>query len=394
MRHYTFTKIIAVCLPLLCGSFVYAQKATKPAAPETNSSDAKKLKEELETSKAEVARLNEELNKLKSVIDAEKKARADESAANQATATTLTDQLSALQSALEKATEAMLALTRGNQNAMRIALAAEGISNYKRYCSTCHGEDGKGKGASAQFLDQTPRDLTRGTYKFRTTSTGSLPTDEDLSRTIRVGIPGTSMPGWGKDLSAEEIAQVVAVIENFSTRFIEEDPGERITVPKAPANLKDLALTGRALYLGLGCNQCHGDKGKGDGPSKALKDETGQKILATNFTRGIFKSGNTSEDLYRTISTGLDGTPMPSYYDAILLSRAELVQLSARLPAKEAAALQAYAQTQPEEAPAADSPEAEARRWAMVAYLQSIVKKRTIFDWLLRDSRRYDTLPK
>jgi mono/diheme cytochrome c family protein len=393
MKPYTLTKLIAFCLPLVCGSFVYAQKDPRPTS-DASPQDPKRLKEELETSKREVARLSEELTKLKELIDAEKKARGEETSINQATASALTEQLNSMQSALEKATAQMTEVTRSAKNASRASLAVEGNSNYKRFCSTCHGDNGKGKGVSASFLDQTPRDLTRGTYKFRTTSTGLLPTSADLSRTIRVGIPGTSMPGWGKDLSTEEIAQLVAVIEGFSTRFAEEDAGESINIPKAPANLKDLEGTGRALYLGFGCNQCHGDNGKGDGPSKALKDEAGQKILATNFTRGIFKSGNTNEDLYRSISTGLDGTPMPSYYDAILLSRAELEQLAARLPAKEAATLKAYAKTQPEEAPAADSPEAEARRWAMVAYLRSIVKKRSLFDWLLRDSRRYDTLPK
>jgi mono/diheme cytochrome c family protein len=396
MRHLHRTKIIAVCLPLLCGSLVYAQKATKPTTPvvDNTAQETKKIKEDLDAAKAEVTRLNDELSKLKLQMEEDKKLRGQENAANQAASDALIQQLNTLQSSLEKATEAMLALNRGSQQSTRLALAAQGITTYKRHCSTCHGEDGKGKGASADFLDQIPRDLTRGTYKFRTTSTGSLPTDADLARTISVGIPGTSMPGWGKDLSDEEILQVVAVIENFSSRFAEEDPGETIAVPKSPENLKDLTETGRALYLGLGCNQCHGDKGKGDGPSKALKDETGQKILATNFTRGIFKSGSTNEDLYRTISTGLDGSPMPSYYDAILLSRGELEQLAAKLPAKEAESLRAYAKTQPEEAPAADSPQAEQRRWALVAYLRSVVKKRTFFDWLFRDSRRYDTIPK
>ena len=42
----------------------------------------------------------------------------------------------------------------------------------------------------------------------------------------------------------------------------------------------ELVKEGRLLYMGLSCNQCHGDNGKGDGPSKDLKDETGEKMKA------------------------------------------------------------------------------------------------------------------
>jgi cytochrome c oxidase cbb3-type subunit 2 len=35
-----------------------------------------------------------------------------------------------------------------------------------------------------------------------------------------------------------------------------------------------------------------------------------------NLTSGQFKSGPSVTDIYRTISTGLSGTPMPSFHDA------------------------------------------------------------------------------
>src|SRR5437667_11797422 len=38
-----------------------------------------------------------------------------------------------------------------------------------------------------------PRDLARGRFKFRSTASGQIPTDADLTRTIVQGIPSTGM---------------------------------------------------------------------------------------------------------------------------------------------------------------------------------------------------------
>jgi cytochrome c oxidase cbb3-type subunit 2 len=39
-------------------------------------------------------------------------------------------------------------------------------------------------------------------------------------------------------------------------------------------------------------------------------------MVPADLTAGQFKSGPTVEDIYRTMTTGLSGTPMPSYRDA------------------------------------------------------------------------------
>jgi cytochrome c oxidase cbb3-type subunit 2 len=69
------------------------------------------------------------------------------------------------------------------------------------------------------------------------------------------------------------------------------------------------------MYTEAGCNQCHGGEGKGN--TDQLRDESGNPIVPTDLTLKPFKSGPGPEDLYRTISTGLNGTPMPSYADAL-----------------------------------------------------------------------------
>jgi cytochrome c oxidase cbb3-type subunit 2 len=184
---------------------------------------------------------------------------------------------------------------------------------YQENCAACHGDKGDGKGPQADRLSTKPRNFASGIYKFRTTASGSLPLDQDIFRTITRGVRGTSMLAQ-LQLSEQERWAVVRYMKIFSKRFNEEKPGRAIAVaPARPASPKLIAL-GKVKYEEAGCAQCHGPDGKGDGPSaKGLKDDWGNPISPSNLTLKPFKSGPNPEDLYRTISTGLNGTPMPSY---------------------------------------------------------------------------------
>jgi cytochrome c oxidase cbb3-type subunit 2 len=52
----------------------------------------------------------------------------------------------------------------------------------------------------------------------------------------------------------------------------------------------------------------------GRGPAaQGLKDDWGFPLLATDLTTGIFKSGPDVTDIFRTMSTGLNGAAMPSF---------------------------------------------------------------------------------
>src|SRR5678816_2771066 len=113
-----------------------------------------------------------------------------------------------------------------------------GKAIYDERCAQCHGMDGRGSGAAAPVLMPRPRDFAAAQFKLRTTETGSLPTDDDLIRTITYGVPGTSMPGWQKFLSTSDIAAVANYTKSFSTRFAAERPQSIPTVaasvPGAP----------------------------------------------------------------------------------------------------------------------------------------------------------------
>ncbi len=198
-----------------------------------------------------------------------------------------------------------------------------GARTYAVYCGGCHGDAGDGKGPAHLWLDPRPRDFTRGVYKWRTTPSGSLPTDADIARTIRLGVHGASMPNW-QLLSDRDVTGLVAYLKRFSPKFAENPPPRPMTIPPAPAHVGqgESIARGRVLWDKMKCASCHGEGGKGDGPSSAtLVDDWGEKIRPFDFTRGTPKGGARPEDFYRAFSTGLSGTPMPSYAD--ILSDAE-----------------------------------------------------------------------
>ena len=190
---------------------------------------------------------------------------------------------------------------------------------YERSCLFCHGAEGKGDGPAGWFIGRyeapRPRDFTSEGFKLRSTESGSLPTDQDLFRTVTRGIPG-SMPSFA-GLTDTERWQVIAYVKRFNPAFQTDIPfplplgGPALLA--APMGIE----TGRALYVKFECHTCHGSDGRGDGPvSEAgdLTDSSGLRILATDLTRPLsFKNGSSPQDLVRTLMTGLDGTPMPSY---------------------------------------------------------------------------------
>jgi len=119
-------------------------------------------------------------------------------------------------------------------------------------------------------------------------------------------------------LSEKERWAVTEYLKTFSKRFRTEKPLDAIPTPPQPSSSHDLVTLGKTIYTESGCNQCHGAEGKGDGPpANELKDELGNPIVPTDLTLKPFKSGPAPEDVYRTISTGLNGTPMPSYSAAL-----------------------------------------------------------------------------
>jgi cytochrome c oxidase cbb3-type subunit 2 len=197
---------------------------------------------------------------------------------------------------------------------IRPASREAGARLYSALCSSCHGRDGGGETSLARELSPTrPADLRRCNFKFRSTPSGSLPTDDDLLRTLWVGLPGGSMPSFGALLSEDALRALALEVKARCARFAEEKPEDPIAIGRAPLYEPASVARGQAVYRRERCASCHGEAGRGDGPaSGALRDLAGRAIRPRDHTRGVFRSGFGRADLYRAFSTGLDGTPMPA----------------------------------------------------------------------------------
>lgn len=197
------------------------------------------------------------------------------------------------------------------------AQPADGQQVYQRHCVVCHGLTGEGNGEAAARLRTKPADFTAGRYKFRSTMSGAPPTDEDLLRTLAQGVRGTAMVPQAH-IGAGELRAVVAYLKTLSPRFA-EPARSPVPVPPAPGVTPELVGKGARFYKTSGCPECHGAGGKGDGPSarKGMKDSRDLPIVPTDLTRRPLKRGSDTQETWKSIALGLDGTPMPSYTDAL-----------------------------------------------------------------------------
>ena len=223
---------------------------------------------------------------------------------------------------------------------LHVTILGQGREVYLRNCRVCHGDRGDGKGEYARVLRTKPRDFTAGTYKFRSTQTGALPTDADLMRTLLRGIPKSGMPSFS-GLDEEERLAVIVYIKSLSPRFATSQIEEPILIPPMPAKSLKSIRKGSELYGKMGCAACHGNSGNGRGPvALELLDDSGAQSLPADLTDSSWKGGCKGRDLYRTIMTGLDGSPMPSFGE----------------------------QLEPDEA------------WALVHYIQSLPREGILFE--------------
>lgn len=98
-----------------------------------------------------------------------------------------------------------------------------GARVYALYCVSCHGADGSGRGAPTRSFEVPPRDFREAEFRYVSGPKGSLPTDDDLEQTIRLGVPDNGMPAWD-GLPAEDRHAVIQYLKTFSKRWTDEAP--------------------------------------------------------------------------------------------------------------------------------------------------------------------------
>lgn len=140
--------------------------------------------------------------------------------------------------------------------------------------------------------------------------------------------------------AADEVVDVPELptdfpVANSRKEFVDLMKGDKAT------QLVASVQRGQELFVGklAACSKCHGDKGLGNGQTTdydewvkdwtlrvGLKPDDRESLIPLlargalppvnaiprNFQEGIFRGGADSGDLYRRITQGIDGTPMPA----------------------------------------------------------------------------------
>ena len=199
---------------------------------------------------------------------------------------------------------------------------------YFTKCVWCHGVEGSGDGPGAVRLWPRPRNFNAGTFKIRHTASGQLPLiDVDLLQTVTHGLPGSAMPSWEGILTEQQRKDVLAFVTTqlVEDRSWQDEEFEELFVlqldqltpkPNTPESIK----RGSELVVEKKCIECHGLEGRGDGNAFNLKDDWGFSIQPADWHkcwnfRGSRQDPYNVRNIFRTFSTGLNGTPMPSFAD-------------------------------------------------------------------------------
>ncbi|HEY5927667.1 MAG TPA: c-type cytochrome [Kofleriaceae bacterium] len=155
----------------------------------------------------------------------------------------------------------------------------EGAAIYKTLCAQCHGADAKGYKA-----DNAPS-LVNKTFL-------ESATDEFLRRSIGVGRPGTSMPGYAREiggpLDRASIDRVVAWLRSQGPQ----------AQPLGTAATTGSAARGQVIY-DRDCKKCHGDRTT--------------RVNAVHLANTQFLAAASDPFIRYAIAMGRPGTPMEAF---------------------------------------------------------------------------------
>lgn len=251
-------------------------------------------------------------------------------------------------------------ITQQLQTALKLdaATLARGSSLYRIHCLHCHGLSGDGRGPTAFWVNPHPRDYRQGIFKFTSVddqSSAHKPRREDLLRTVRQGIDGTSMPAFGL-LPDPDLEDMVSYVIHLSLRgqveyqsmrdfagkkdnspgpdlyvfgsqwidaqskvikvepfpYVKKDPNTGREEDDKEA-IKLAVQRGHEYFVKGACMGCHTDYGR---KSKFRYDYWGTLVKPTDITTGIYRGGRRPIDLYYRIYGGINGSGMLPSKDA------------------------------------------------------------------------------
>ena len=157
---------------------------------------------------------------------------------------------------------------------------------YKKDCAECHGVDGRANTEAAKVLRPLPT-------KFADPVEAARMDEGRMYSAIKLGIPGTSMGGWGGLMNPAEIIDVMRYIRTL------EQP-----LPPGMSKSGLDVIVGEHIYRKY-CTSCHGEKGNGD-------TELGNALAKhpRNFTNTREMARLDQKRMAEAIAHGRPGTAM------------------------------------------------------------------------------------
>lgn len=169
---------------------------------------------------------------------------------------------------------------------------------YMQLCQRCHAAAGDGKGLIQENLANFPRAFANNAGFFRTVS------DQRLLQSLADGVPGTSMPPYGKLLDEAQRQAVLDLVFSAFVGIARTDKAPWQPLPEPPVGAAPLAERLFAQH----CSRCHGLSGNGKGPEYLT-----HLPRPRNLTNRWFFDAIDDKRILRSLSNGIPGTAMPAF---------------------------------------------------------------------------------
>jgi mono/diheme cytochrome c family protein len=232
-----------------------------------------------------------------------------------------------------------------------MAISAESLKSaaggFKARCVQCHGQPGDGRGPNAAFIDPYPRDFRTGTFKRATGAVrNGKPRLDDIVKTLRSGVKGTSMPMFDL-ISAEDVRATAGYVIHLAVRgeveaevtkrllsdgedalddpsagvkdvfpkvlaawVAAQTPGDSVLSAEPLDGSPDAIRRGHDLFLKkAGCSACHERYGKKD---VYRYDVRGLPNRVRDLTDADYRWGKEPADLAHRIRFGIHPANMPA----------------------------------------------------------------------------------
>lgn len=171
---------------------------------------------------------------------------------------------------------------------------------YMALCQRCHAAGGDGFGPIQPNLSGFPRAFAGNANFFRHAE------DDRLLRSVENGIPGTSMPPYGRLLNRQNRDALLDLLFSAFIGTARNDKAELQSLPVRPAASRP-AKDIDTLYS-RHCLRCHGIAGTGTGPEYLQ-----HRPRPRNLTNRPYFAAVDDDRIARSIADGVPGSAMPAF---------------------------------------------------------------------------------